>query len=61
MNRDWKTAAIGLVSLGFAQLSAAAGTPAGTAIDNTAVINYEVGGSSAGRQPLVRCRPKYAK
>ena len=45
MNRDWKTTAIGLVSLGFAQLSAAAGTPAGIAIDNTAVINYEVGGS----------------
>ncbi len=45
MYRDWKAAAVGVVSLGFAQLSAAAGTPAGTAIDNTAVINYEVSGS----------------
>lgn len=45
MYRDWKAAAVGVVSLGFAQLSVAAGTPAGTAIDNTAVIDYEVSGS----------------
>ncbi len=45
MNCDWKTAVVGLVSLGFATVSAAAGTPAGTAVDNTAVINFEVGGS----------------
>jgi len=45
MDRAWQTAAIGLASLGFAQVCAAAGTPAGTVVDNTAVIDYEVGGS----------------
>lgn len=36
---------IGLIGLGFAQLSAAAGTIAGTEIDNTAMVSYEVAGT----------------
>ncbi|MDH3546582.1 MAG: hypothetical protein OEN22_05755, partial [Gammaproteobacteria bacterium] len=45
MIRNWQSPVIGLIGLGFAQLSTAAGTIAGTDIDNTAVVSYEVAGT----------------
>ena len=45
MNRKWTSLFIGLIGLGLAPLCMAEGTVAGTDIDNTATVSYEVGGA----------------
>jgi uncharacterized repeat protein (TIGR01451 family) len=45
MTSNMKSLLIGMIALGFAQASAAAGTIAGTDIDNTAVVSYDVVGT----------------
>ncbi|MDH3338353.1 MAG: DUF11 domain-containing protein [Gammaproteobacteria bacterium] len=45
MDNNRKSLVIGMIGLGFAQLGTAAGTIAGTDIDNTAVVSYEVVGT----------------
>ena len=45
MTNNKKSLLVGMMALGFAQVSAAAGTIAGTDIDNTAVVSYEVVGT----------------
>jgi hypothetical protein len=45
MTNNKKSLLIGMVALGFAQVGAAEGTIAGTDIDNTAVVSYEVVGT----------------
>lgn len=46
MNRKWTSLFAGLIGLGIAPLCTAAGTIAGTDIDNTAAVSYEVGGTA---------------
>lgn len=45
MTSNTKALLIGMVALGYAQVSAAEGTIAGTDIENTAVVSYEVVGT----------------
>ena len=45
MKRTWTALSIGLIGLGAAPLCIAEGTIAGTDIDNTAAVSYEVGGT----------------
>ena len=45
MKRKWTSFFIGLMGLGIAPQCLAEGTVAGTDIDNTAVVSYEVGGA----------------
>ena len=45
MIRNWKSLLVGVAGLVSSQLSAAAGTIAGTDIDNTAVVDYEIAGA----------------
>jgi len=45
MNRIWTLLIAGLIGLGIAPLCLAEGTIAGTDIDNTATVSYEVGGT----------------
>ena len=45
MIRNWKALLVGVTGFVYSQLSAAAGTIAGTDIDNTAVVDYEIAGA----------------
>lgn len=45
MNRKWTSLVVALIGLGTAPLCVAEGTVAGTDIDNTAAVSYEVGGT----------------